>query len=790
MIDIFHYPQDFSRDIIESTFKKVFQKAGNYYKDEFLDTYEISNDDFEKYLKTITIFQDNPEISKNVSMTHLKGDKHFDSYFIAYLYYKLSNGYSLTKPIANAILKFHIKYKVLHEQEEDSDISSLVRYFVHIVEMAQVYYLSSKYFMEIKNFKFTSNPKQLTLLDFKYYRMENSKKSSCKEISITDIIDAIEVKKIVLKSDENDCSFRFMYENQIYCVKSNITVKNLKLTGFKTVFLKYYNKAIKRTKKSSEYEEKDTTDRNKKYVDNDIFITKAKKNQDSISKEDRIEEDNQLKESMQVKLGKNNVKSKQKKRIQAISAAIAKNKLLLPSLYTLPSIGVLSKFLQYLLSEDIKISAEKEFYIGVFVLAIVMGIKPEQVNRRFFVSKKEYTNDNNTVKLKLNTDLFAKFEQFDEKTGVKTQMEVEYKIPFELIHYMQYLRKLSIQFNDKAYKKAITECNKDFKKAKHHELKIRHSKIYNSAIVHKQLIHKTVNTEVLLATENIDQNITPRIAYTVTSSNLSEYSLWLSEYVDLFGIKAKIQKKVFGQVLSNSQPTVINTKYPLVGSKKIVEKDAFIIFLNQIETILKKERRLDRYTRFNLYSIYVRFSLSLLLGTRDFKQSVDFDRISWSLNILMIKEKGKYKNSGYREIPLTPLGKQIIKNYLETLKKLNINNQAVVLYDNDKAIPATIANIKKVFYLFRFSQKYTQLGEQFDAIALNFGRHLITTIATNMNIEQDDLNAFMGHGINGGEVLGIYSFHDIGAYRKKFTELIGEIEKVYKIKDIINAARI
>jgi len=789
MIDIFHYPQDFSRDIIESTFKKVFQKAGHYYKNKFLDTYEISKDDFEKYLKTITIFQDNPEISKNVSMTHLKGDRHFDSYFIAYLYYKLTNSYPLIQSTANAILQFHIQYKILYDQE-DSDISSLVRYFVHIVEIAQVYYLSSKYFIEIKNFKFTSNPKQLTLLDFENYRMEYSKKSSCKEISITDIIDAIETKEIILKSAKNDCSFSFMYENQLYCVKSNITVKNLKLTGFKTVFLNYYNKARKRKqiKKSSEYEEKDTTDQNKKYVNIDFFTTKAKKNQDPISKEERSEEDNQLKESMQVKLGKKNVKSKQKKRIQAISAAIAKNKLLLPSLYTIPSIGILSKFLQYLLSEDTDV--EREFYKGIFVLAIVMGIKPEQVNRRFFTTKKEYTNDNNTVKLKLNTALFAKFEQFDEKTGVKTQMEIEYKIPFELIHYMQYLRKLSIQFNDKAYKQTISECNKHFKQKKHYELKIRHSKIYNSTIVHKQLIYNTVNTEILLATENIDQNTTPRIAYTATSSNLSEYSSWLLEYVELLGIKAKIQNKVFGQVLNNFQPTIINTKYPLAGSKKIVEQGAFVSFLNQIEAILKKERRLDRYTRFNLYSIYVRFSLSLLLGTRDFKQSVDFDRISWSLNILIIKEKGKYKNSGYREIPLTPLGKQIIKKYLEVLNKLNINNQAVVLYDSNKVIPATIANIKKVFSSFPFSQKYTQLSEQFDTIPLNFGRHLITTIATNANITQDDLNAFMGHGINGGEVLGIYSFHDIGAYRKKFTEFLSEIEKVYKIKDITNAVRI
>jgi len=136
------------------------------------------------------------------------------------------------------------------------------------------------------------------------------------------------------------------------------------------------------------------------------------------------------------------------------------------------------------------------------------------------------------------------------------------------------------------------------------------------------------------------------------------------------------------------KPVIVKTKtYPLAGTKKIIKKEAFSKFLNQIEKILKKERRLDKYTRFNLYSIYVRFLLSLLLGTRDFKQSVDLNRISWTLDVLMIKEKGRYKNSGYREVPLTPLIKQIIQNYLEVLTKLGIDSKAVVLYDKGEIFP-------------------------------------------------------------------------------------------------------
>lgn len=763
MIDILNYPQTFSRNIIEGTFKRVFQKAGSYYQDIFLDTYDIAKDDFEEYLEKIIIPQNNSKIFKTVSTGYLKGNKHFDNYVIAYLYYKITNNYHLTQSVSNAIIQFHTQYKISHDKDEDIDISNLVRYFVHIVEIIQVYHTIEK-----------------------------------KEISVKDAIGAIEAKEIVVEHSEDESSFKFIYEKQIYSVNSNIVVKNLNLTGLKTVFLNYYIQGIKkkRVKSNIEYEEINTSKNNKKYTEDKIFTTKAKKNQDPISKEDRIEENNSLKENIQVKIGNKNFKTKQKKRILAISASIAKNKLLLPSLYTIPSIGVLSKFLQHLLSDtDTKIrkyrtkkiltDEEKEFYTGIFIIAIVMGIKPKQVITLFF-SRKKYTNDKNIVTLELDKKLYAEFIQFDEQTGVKTEMKVQYKIPFELIHYIEYLRKLSVIFDDKSYKEHLRVCNKGFEQ----ELKISHSKIYNSAIVHKQLIQHTINSEILLATQNIDQNTTPRIAYTATSSRLSAYSSWLTEYLDVLDIKESLQKIVFGKVV-NFKPTVIKTDtYPLAGTKKIVEKDAFISFLNQIENILKKERRLDRYTRFNLYSIYVRFSLSLLLGTRDFKKSVDFDRISWSLSILIIKEKGKYKNSGYREIPLTPLAKQIIKNYLEILKNLNISKQAVVLYDKNKVIPATLTNIKKVFKSFRFSQKYKQLSEQFDSIPLNFGRHVITTITTSMDVTIDDLNAFMGHGINGGEVLGIYSFHDIGAYRKKFTKIIEELEKSYNIKDIANAVRV
>jgi len=204
MIDIFDYPQTFSRNIIEGTFKRVFQKAGSYYQDIFLNAHGIAKDDFEEFLEKIRIPRDNSKILKTVSTEYLKGNKHFDDYVIAYLYYKLTNNYYLTQSVSNAILQFHIQYKISHDKDEEIDISNLVRYFAHIVEIVQVYQKIEK-----------------------------------KEISVKDIIDEIELGKIVVKNSKKECSFYFAYEEQKYSVNSNIVVKNLNLTGSKTVFFNY-----------------------------------------------------------------------------------------------------------------------------------------------------------------------------------------------------------------------------------------------------------------------------------------------------------------------------------------------------------------------------------------------------------------------------------------------------------------------------------------------------------------------------------------------------------------------
>lgn len=484
------------------------------------------------------------------------------------------------------------------------------------------------------------------------------------------------------------------------------------------------------------------------------------------------------KEDIQVQIdSKKNSKSPQHKKILAISAAISKNKLQLPSLYTLPSIGFLSEFCRYLIEGMEK--WDGQYYCGLFIISVVMGIKPEETSKIFFGNQK-FVSDDNTVELKLSGEYFAKYERFDEDVGISTTDTITYKIPFELIHLIQKMDDAKVKYSDEDFRNVLQRKKRGFYKKIH----INFQKIWHCSLVHKKLIYKNINTEIMLATKNIDKNTSPIVAYTATSSRMEEYSNWLIEYIDLLGIKAHLQRHIFGKAFSNERIFSKDDEGKSVGSRKLVKRDAFIEFMKKLEGLLK-ERRLDKYTRFNIYSIHVRYTLSLLLGTRDFAKSVDFDRVSWKHNVIIIQEKGRYKNSGFRCIPLSDLAQRVIRNYLQTLVHFGIEKKAVLLFDDKReVVPLTLSSMQSAFRNFPFYQKHKDLYEMLNLIPLNLGRHLITSMATAAGIRQDNMNAFMGHAVNGGELLGIFSMHDTKKYRKIFTIILDEIAQIYALKDI------
>lgn len=787
--DLFEYEnQTHAKNRIAYNFKSIFLGAEQSSRDIFLQKIQADINDLIEYLDDLIgdtgLFE--PVLKQVRKKYMIGGNVEFEDYHIATLYYKLPIDGRLTDASSNEVLKFHIEYLKQNQQMKKHERSATIRHFVHMIEILEYVYVH-----KIKMPRFVKN-------DFKNLLL-------CIEGGVVEVIqtqnnidrDAVEIDELSgnINDDSSEDTTKEKPKTEVYIephflvrvesvlckVSSHFTLKNVDLKRDLKTLKSFYGFTKKGYRSATNH--KDTSALNRQYFSNEFYTTSVKRMPVAKEAEEEAEEGISRIQRVQVNIGRQkNTKTLQNKKILAISAAIAKNKLQLPSLYTIPSIGFLSEFCRFLI-ERMK-DGEDQYYYGLFVISVLMGIKPEQTVKLFFGNKK-FVSDNNTVELLISDEYFAKYDRFDEKVGIVTKDAITYKIPFEFIHLIHSLYDLKVPYDEERFRQAIRKIKKDF----HQKIHINFQKIWHCSMVHKKILHKNINTEMMLATKNIDKNASPIIYYTAASSRMEEYSNWLIEYMELLGIKAHLQKHIFGKAFSNER--VINTsdETTIVGSRKLVQQEVFIEFMQKIEKLLK-ERRLDRYTRFNIYSIHVRYTLGLLLGTRDFGKSVDLGRISWKHNVIIIQEKGKEKNSGYRCIPLSELAKTIIRNYLDTLEKFGITTKSVVLFDGKNTVSLTLSTMKKAFRRFGFFKKHTELYEMLDLIPLNLGRHLITSMATEAGIRQDDMNAFMGHAVNGGELLGRFSMHDTQKYRSVFSVILNEIARSYKLKDIHELAAV
>ena len=120
------------------------------------------------------------------------------------------------------------------------------------------------------------------------------------------------------------------------------------------------------------------------------------------------------------------------------------------------------------------------------------------------------------------------------------------------------------------------------------------------------------------------------------------------------------------------------------------------------------------------------------------------------------------------------------------LVKMGISEKRILLLSlNGKRMDATLSNIRKV--LNSISTISTdEIRSMVDAIALNTGRHTITTLVTNAGVDLDMLNAFMGHNVNGGEHLGEISMNDTANYLITFRSILEEVAGIYSLKDVLD----
>lgn len=765
LFKLFKYNNEtFGLWIIYSNFLKIFNLSTFEEQDIFLkylgiDKKSILTSYLEKEIKIHKPSDtDSFKILKQIRKENLQDNtKEFDSYYMPNLFYKLPNNIEYSEELATLILKFTIRF--LKFETQLNDHSRLIRFFIHYIEIAIILEQNRASYSEISNILSKPYPE-----------------------SIAEAIKS-EILIATVHNKSKDSSYVINIANTSIKlpIYSNVIVKDIDIKQELSSFLYF----LKDDKKRKEPNLRETTSLNQKEYDQSKYRTFTRYDDFNIDFSDDVRENaNSCKEQIQVKIDEQaNTKTRQTKQILAISASIAKNKLQLPSLYSIPSIESLKVFLGHLILTFKMDSVSEETVNGmVLLMSIVMGYNPEDLIK--MLQNKKFKIDEDTISLSIDEKkFFAKYLKFNEQIGIKTDKKFYVRLPFNVIKLIGVVINANIKFSLENFKLYLRKDLKSSPKT----INISYSKIWQCSQIHRRLFYKSIDSEILLASTKIDKNATPLLAYTAMSNHFEEYSSWLYEYMDILNINEKLNKQDSNYKTSQDNPyqnyidsTIEST---MIGSKKLLQKNVIVEFFKELKKLFNMQN-ISRNDRFNLYSIYVRYAMTILLGTRDFGKSVDISRIKFSKDVIVFKEKGHFVNSGYRVVPLCNLAKNILQNYLNVLRQRNLPIKAIVVLNGGKYVEATLANIKQTCEGFSFFERKRTFFEMIEQFPLNEGRHLMVTMATQAGIDKDDIHAFMGHAINGGELLGINSFHDVKQYKEKFLHVSDQIGKIYNIKDI------
>jgi len=673
---------------------------------------------------------------------------HFTEFELVRFYYSIPEFDTCDKRTSSFIINFHINY-LKKAQLAEMNLDDTFRFLIHFVEI--IFELEKcTHIIDLAN--------NDIIEDYPF-----------------DILEYIENGIIQgLNKDNSTTSgkniIKILYNQLEIDIQSSIVIKSTNyLESIKStipIFKKFLLHHIERKKKQVKKFIDVTKHYEKEHEINSVIVTEesSKEYENEIS---NYEEKLEHKSNKKIKIRCAGVKKdhstrkQQKRHLEAKSLAIAKSKMELRSLYSYPTISEISIVLKDILKSKSENSKE-QYYKLVFLLAIVLGLTPKDV-LNLLKGDIKYT-----IERTLPSSLHARFDNFNDTVGIKTSKIVSYQIPLTIQTILLSTKVMQFNFDENDFLSIM----KDYLENQNIHFSIQSKKIWDTFFVHQSIFHKTPNTQSILATGNLDQNASPLVAYTQTTQNLKQHSLFLEEYLTILDINDKNQ-------LDESLNLEIIDEDENVGSLKLIKHDSFGNMLNALFQLAKYED--DEIKKFNLYSIYIRYALAMLIGTRDFKKSVDLSRVCFKYKIIHIQEKAKHENDGHRVIPLCETAVQLIVDYLNVLQKFDIFEKNICLItETNKILEVTNANIKQIQKKMFVEEKYAILNI-LKSIPLNVGRHTMVTLANDLKIAKDDILAFMGHNVSGSEFLGELSFINGLRYEKEFRLFLEEIAMIFSI---------
>lgn len=471
-------------------------------------------------------------------------------------------------------------------------------------------------------------------------------------------------------------------------------------------------------------------------------------------------------------------------RAKAYSAFVTKSKLPLLASYKLPTLSQLSFLVQSITQEPFSSPAtNNDMHRILFLGSLITGIYTPRLVHLLIRSTSENNHTIDVIKgsmlyITLTNNIIDRVNEANKKIFIKPKNIMTYKLPYLLSQAFNILirkQELLQTFDEIIYKDEINSYLDQL------PFKIHFTLNFISEIGLTYQRHEfDPGTHAMLCTSRIQQDDVAKLTYRTTKQISQRFSNWLMKFSSKIGSEEALSKalNLRSSISSGIAFNDIFTGFGLSPKDEVVKQ-----FLSEIFHLIQQCS--DINIRFNLFGIYLRFAMSILLGTRTFDQSADFSRISFETGVLILSEKAQTELAGARIIPVCDLMKKLILNYIEYSKEIETSQPIIrpQFVFNEKI--EKINNDSLVSFIATFFPDEKFLIEFTKSVSLNIGRHIVSSKAESTpDISSFCLEAFMGHHIAGAEHFGKFSNFDLPDYLNTMKKMQERLINLYDIRMI------
>ena len=427
-----------------------------------------------------------------------------------------------------------------------------------------------------------------------------------------------------------------------------------------------------------------------------------------------------------------------------------------------------------------------KLYVSFFIICVALGSKAEDIFKMLIgANDTPLTLTDGTVKVDVDSSFFAK--KINSEIVIEGARELTFTLPKIMNMLMVDIKVQLNTFDVEAetflvdYKNFIEHTAKsEFPKTI--SIKVKQTYRYLASYI------KNLDGDVLtalFATAVIARKDNAKAAYTSTRTEATRHSQLVMQWwniLDLDGV-ASVLLGIPSHIFQTTVSVIAEQKF--TGSGKVVDVNKAKNFFRIIHCNIYKYRS-DSADYFNLVSIYVRYAMTFLLGTRNFLNSANFNSYSRELELWSIIEKSQDDASGIRVVPVCNVMQNLFVIYVKLLLQRGLKERNIFLlidskyisYNGEKA-GMLISNMDK------FSQDDRDTLKQFvDFAPLNSGRHLLTQKAIDDSVSSNYIDAYLGHYAAGEEPLGKFSTFDVADYINAINSTTTKIANEYGIKEL------